>query len=278
MKAYIVDSFTDQPFQGNPAGVCLVDGPPLSEELMQKIAQELNLSETAFVSPAESQSGNADGSFEIRYFSPIMEIPLCGHATLAASRVLHARQHRTTIQFQTGHGVSIRVQADADAISMLMPAYATHPAEFPLALLKALGLSSVRNTEFNVEANILLLEVDDTDLLRGLQPDFQALRQSHDSIHGVVVTAASQRDGFDFHSRFFWPWSGGHEDPVTGVTHTFLTPYWSKRLAKSKMRAFQSSARSGFMDVELLDQQVRIRGQAVIVLEGVLAGSVRDLS
>jgi PhzF family phenazine biosynthesis protein len=154
---------------------------------------------------------------------------------------------------------------------MEFPVYETRPAEVPPALLAALGVKAVKNVAYNEETKILLLELANPDEVAELEPDFTALLRSHDCINGVLVTAASRSDGYDFHSRYFWPWSGTNEDPVTGGTHTFLTKYWSSRLGKTKMRSFQASKRTGFMEVELKKDKVQIQGQAVIVFEGRLA-------
>ena len=245
MKTFVVDSFTDTPFRGNPAGVCMVEG-ALTDALMLCIAQELNLSETAFISP-----GPGDRRIAIRYFSPKMEIPLCGHATLAAARVVFESLGYHDATFVTATGVALPVQTSIEAVTMRFPVYDTHPADAPPPLLAALGLSSVRNVALNEETRILLLEIADTTTLANLTPNFPALYASHDSINGVLVTAPSKADEYDFHSRYFWPWSGTDEDPVTGGTHTFLAKYWAQRLGKTTMRSYQASRRSGSMEVEL---------------------------
>ena len=151
---------------------------------------------------------------------------------------------------------------------MLFPIYETQNADVSSALLSALGLESVLNTVYNEETKILMLEIPSTEELLNLKPDFTALEKSHDAINGVLVTALSSEDEYDFHSRYFWPWSGTNEDPVTGGTHTFLANYWSQKLGKTKMKSFQSSKRSGFMEVELIGNELRITSQAVIFLEG----------
>lgn len=265
MKTFIVDAFTDRPFRGNPAGVCMVES-ELSDDVMLQIAQELNLSETAFIRPLEKS-----GTFSIRYFSPKMEIPLCGHATLASARVVFAAHGLSEAHFINIQALDLAVRTSKDRISMVFPVYETHPAEAPPALLAALGIKAIRNAVYNKETQDLLLEIADPNELAGLDPDFSALYRSHDSIKGVLVTAASGTDGYDFHSRFFWPWSGTNEDPVTGGSHTFLAKYWSTRLGKTKMKSFQSSQRSGFMDVELVDGHLLISSQAIIVFEGWMA-------
>lgn len=264
MKTFIVDSFTDTPFKGNPAGVCMVDA-PLSDERMLSIAQELNLSETAFLSALE-----ASGVYAIRYFSPKMEIPLCGHATLASAKVIFSTQELNEVHFRTIQNLNLSVTESNGRIVMEFPVYETWPAEAPPELLVALGVSGVRNVVYNQETHILLLELTTPEEVAGLDPDFAALVRSHDSINGVLVTAASGSGGYDFHSRYFWPWSGTNEDPVTGGSHTFLTKYWSARLGKTKMKSFQSSKRTGFMDVELIDGNLLITGDATIVFEGKL--------
>lgn len=262
MQTFIVDSFTNEAFKGNPAGVCLT-ATTLSENLMQSVAMELNLSETAFV-----QKQQSSGHYNIRYFSPKMEIPLCGHATLASAKVIFEETGLSEIHFSTIQGLDLFIRQSEGDIIMQFPVYDTRPAHVPVALLQALGLDEVINSVYNDETRILLLEIPDNKVLAGLKPDFQALQQSHNEIHGVLVTAIGTGD-YNFHSRYFWPWSGSDEDPVTGGTHTFLTPYWAKRLNKKRMSSFQSSARTGFMQVELLDdQQMLIRGTAVITFEG----------
>jgi PhzF family phenazine biosynthesis protein len=262
VRTFIVDSFTDTPFKGNPAGVCL-SGSQVSEESMLHIAQELNLSETAFLCPLET-----GGTFSIRYFSPKMEIPLCGHATLASAKVIFSLQKLNEVHFITIQNLDLSAKELEGRIVMELPIYETRPADAPPALLAALGVKAVRNVAYNKETKILLLEIATPQELAGLDPDFAALYRSHDSINGVLVTAASGTDGYDFHSRYFWPWSGTNEDPVTGGTHTFLAKYWASKLGKTKMKSFQSSKRTGFMEVELIDGKLQIQGQAVIVFEG----------
>src|SRR5215216_995407 len=265
MKTFIVDSFTDRPFKGNPAGVCIV-GSQLSDERMLHIAQELNLSETAFLSPLESA-----GAFAIRYFSPNMEIPLGGHATLASAKVIFSINKLNEVHFINIQNLDLSAKELDGQIVMEFPVYGTRPADAPPALLAALGVKAIKNSVYNEETKILLLEIGDTEELAGLDPDFVALQRSHNSINGVLVTAPARTDGYDFHSRYFWPWSGTNEDPVTGGTHSFLAKYWASRLGKTKLKSFQSSRRTGFMEVELVADKLRIHGQAVIVFEGHLA-------
>jgi PhzF family phenazine biosynthesis protein len=232
---------------------------------MLSVAQELNLSETAFIRATDREQ-----EFDIRYFSPKMEIPLCGHATLAAARVVFVARGFKEVCFRTIGNIDLSVQASEHQIAMVFPSYGTRPTKAPAPLLAALGISAIENAAYNEETKILLLELADPRVLAQLAPDFPALLRSHDSINGVLVTAPAANDGYDFHSRYFWPWSGSDEDPVTGGTHTFLTKYWSQKLGKTKMKSYQASKRSGFMEVELLDGKVVIRSQAIIVLEGTM--------
>ena len=263
IKTYIVDAFTDQRFSGNPAGVCLIES-ELEDTLMLSIAKELGLSETAFVRKIDNEN------YSIRYFSPKMEIPLCGHATLASSKVLFANDKSINkIHFINIQNLELIISNLGDDIIMQFPIYETEPASFPSLLTKALGLESVKNCEFNKETHILILEIEDSTVLSNLKPNFEELYKSHNEINGVLVTALSKKENYDFESRYFWPWSGTNEDPVTGGTHTFLAKYWSKRLGKSKMNSFQSSERSGYMEVELIDDKnMTIKSNAQIIFEG----------
>jgi PhzF family phenazine biosynthesis protein len=263
IRTFIVDSFTDTPFKGNPAGVCLVDS-QLTDERMLQIAQELNLSETAFLLPLESGD-----TFSIRYYSPKMEIPLCGHATLASAKVIFSIHKLSEVHFINIQNLDLSARELDGQIVMEFPVYETRPTDAPPALLDALGIKSIKNSVYNEETKILLLEIADSEELAGLDPDFAALQRAHSSINGVLVTAPG-KDGYDFHSRYFWPWSGSNEDPVTGGTHTFLTKYWASRLGKTRMKSFQSSRRTGFLDVELVGGKLLIQSQAVIVFEGQL--------
>lgn len=262
IPTFIIDSFTDQAFKGNPAGVCLLDQ-PLGDQEMLAIAAELNLSETAFVKRTEEEH------WSIRYFSPKMEIPLCGHATLASAQVLAEKYTPQSIRFTTGHGLELLVNLHEEGLLMELPRYETRPMHIPEGMLDALGLEEARNSVFNEETQILMIEIDSTDTLKRMSPDFNALVQTHDALHGVLVTAKGA-DAYDFHSRYFWPWSGSNEDPVTGATHTFMAPYWAERLGKNTMKSFQASARTGFMELELQEDQLLIKGKAVLVLDGIL--------
>ncbi|PRX54594.1 PhzF family phenazine biosynthesis protein [Flagellimonas meridianipacifica] len=265
IETYIVDSFTDEPFKGNPAGVCIVKN-ELSDSEMLSIAKELGLSETAFIGEI-----NETNEYPIRFFSPVMEIPLCGHATLASSKVLFERNGQNSLDFVNIQNLKLPIQRNGDFIKIGFPIYDTISKEVPFELLKALGINEVNNSVYNAETKILLLEIQSAEFLKNLTPDFDKLKKSHKEINGVLVTALSTKAGFDFESRYFWPWSGTNEDPVTGGTHTFLAKYWGKKLNKSKMKSFQCSERTGFMEVELLDEKnMTITSKAQIILKGKL--------
>ncbi len=277
---YVIDSFTDIPFSGNPAGVyfyeslggalgCEAGKDALSDGLMLNIAKELGLSETAFI------WRTAEAAYFIRYFSPKMEIDLCGHATLAAAQaVFHDNERLDHVEFETGAGLKLSARRNGDEILMRFPAYEMTPAKISAkvlgALLSALGIKDYTELSYHQEMKTLVIEINSAKVLANLAPDFGALLKSHDGLYGVSVTARSQHDNFDFESRYFWPWSGTDEDPVTGAIHCALAPYWSKRLGKTLMRARQCSARGGVMGLELIGGELIIRAQAKIIFKGEL--------
>lgn len=262
MKTYIVDSFTKEPFKGNPAGVCLPEY-GISEEKMLKMAQEFGLSETAFV----QQTDKAD-TYTIRYFSPKKELPLCGHATLAAAKIMFKNTGANEIHFIRTENVDLLIKQRNDDIIMEFPIYDTIETTVPAAMLVALGLTELVNTAYSPKNKIIILEISDAKLLSNLSPNFNALLSSHDAINGVLVTAPSNDKEYDYHYRYFWPWAGTNEDPVTGGVQTFLAKYWAEKLGKKIMKAFQSSSRTGYMDIELQAGKVLLISQAVIILEG----------
>lgn len=264
LKTYFVDSFTSEPFKGNPAAVCMPDD-EIGHEKMLKIAGEIGFSETAFI-----RQINGDNRYSIRYFSPKKEIALCGHATLASAKIIFEKTHASAISFITGENLNLTIEKNGSNIIMEFPIYDTVPLTTPQAVLRALGINHIINSSYSPKNKIILLEIADTQTLGSLNPDFNALINSYENINGVLVTAASGTDEYDFHYRYFWPWAGTNEDPVTGGVQTFLAKYWSTRLSKKKMNAFQSSQRTGFMTVELNGDKVLIYGTAVIVFEGYL--------
>jgi PhzF family phenazine biosynthesis protein len=255
MKIYQVDAFTDKPFTGNPAGVCVLPGPK-DDTWMQNVAREMNLSETAFLQQ------QADG-FRLRWFTPAVEVELCGHATLASAHILWetgllARDESARFYTLSGLLTATRRQGD---IELDFPATPDEPAEAPPGLAEILGakVMNFRGSRFDH-----LVEVGSEDTVRGLRPDFTRLKAL--PVRGIMVTSRASTPGFDFVSRFFGPAVGIDEDPVTGSAHCCLGPYWSMRLGKTEMLAYQASARGGVVGVTVMGDRVRLRGKAVTVM------------
>ena len=261
MKTYFVDSFTTEIFKGNPAAVCLPDS-NLDNDTMQKIATEIGFSETAFIKQI------TENTYSIRFFTPKIEIALCGHATLASSKIIFDATSFDKITFINRDSVEFVAEKSGSKIKMQFPVYDTEDVEVPPQMLEALGIKEIINKRYSAQNKIILIEIKSAKDLANLQPDFTALVNSYSGINGVLVTAVSDSGEFDFHYRYFWPWAGTNEDPVTGGTQTFLTKYWATKLNKTKLTAFQSSLRTGTMSTELLQDKVFISGEAVTVLEG----------
>jgi PhzF family phenazine biosynthesis protein len=254
-----VDAFADRPFTGNPAAVCVL-GRPRDAAWMQSVALEMNLSETAFLEPA-------DGGWGLRWFTPEVEIDLCGHATLASAHVLWESGQldpAAEARFHTRSGL-LTARRDGEWIWLNFPALPPAPAEVPAGLAEALGAQPVHvgRSRFDVIA-----EVESEEVVRALKPDLTRLRQVQ--ARGVIVTARGAGGEFDFVSRFFAPQSGVAEDPVTGSAHCVLAPYWAEKLGKREMTAFQASRRGGLVRVRLDGDRVHLGGRAVTVLRGEL--------
>ena len=256
-----VDAFTSIPFGGNPAAVCVLDTPP-TDEWMQKVAQEMNLSETAFV----CRQGD---DFNLRWFTPTVEVPLCGHATLATAHVLFSEGYLAPSEiarFQTLSGLLIAKKQDG-WIELDFPVNFSTAANSPPQLTAALDVKLK-----GVSQNSLgyLVEVESEAIVRQLQPDFNLLKTL--TVPGVIVTSgASDNSEYDFVSRFFAPGLGIDEDPVTGAAHCCLAPFWRDRLQKDQFLAYQASSRGGLVKVRYDgDDRVYLAGQAVTVLRGEL--------
>ncbi len=262
MKTYFVDAFTNQKFKGNPAAVCIVNK-PLTENTMQNIAKEIGFSETAFVNII------SDTSYRIRFFTPKKEILLCGHATLASAKVIFETTGIDRIAFLNIENTELDIEKAGAKIKMQFPVYDTEGIKVPESMLNALGIDSIIASRYNPENKIILIEINSTDTLGKLYPDFVSLVKSYNGINGVLVTAKAEDKIFDFHLRYFWPWAGTNEDPVTGGVQTFLTKYWVEKLNKSKLECFQSSERTGIMSTELANDKIGIYGEAQIVFEGI---------
>ncbi|UZD23433.1 PhzF family phenazine biosynthesis protein [Algoriphagus halophytocola] len=264
IKTFIIDAFTAELFKGNQAAVCLIPM-GLSESLMLSIAKEFGFSETAFVMRKDT------AEFAIRYFSPVQEIPLCGHATMASSKALFFEfPELSKITFQTKLAGDLTVVQRNGKIEMSFPLHPTEACGFDPELSKTLGISEVQDSRYNVFHNMLLLQMESSEDLEKLQPDFIKLKTINTSLNGVLVTAKSSRADFDYEYRYFFPWSGADEDPVTGGVQSFLAKYWSEILGKNTLNAFQCSSRTGSMEVEIVANSVSIRSDAVIFSSGEL--------
>ncbi len=261
---YQVDAFTDKPFAGNPAAVCLLDE-ELSPEAMLRIAGEMNLSETAFVQPPDS-----DGARKLQWFTPKVEVPLCGHATLATSHVLMRElEEESPLRFDTLSGI-LTVEEEMDRwIRMDFPVDPPEPDTPPKGLLEALGCPEEAPTLKAEKLWIVRLETQKE--LKKLKPDWAALGKVKlgEKRLGVSVTSPGTA-GNDFASRFFGPWVGVNEDPVTGMAHTVLGPYWMDELDATALRARQVSTRGGNLRVRKEGERISVSGQAVTVVKGTL--------
>lgn len=259
IKLFQVDAFTNQPFAGNPAAVCLLAA-AADEAWMQKVAAEMNLAETAFLAP------HTDG-YTLRWFTPAVEVDLCGHATLASAHILWeegALPGSAEARFHTASGLLTACRR-GEWIELDFPATPPTPREPPAALLAALGVPAtyVGNSIFD-----LLVEVEGPEQVRRLAPDLGMLAGLGG--RGVIVTSVSDLPGVDFISRFFAPAAGINEDPVTGSAHCCLGPYWAAKLGKLELTAYQASPRGGDLRVRVEGERVKLGGQAVTVLRGEL--------
>jgi PhzF family phenazine biosynthesis protein len=258
-----IDAFAEQAFSGNPAAVCLLDE-ERDAAWMQSVAAEMNLSETAFVRPAGEV-------YSLRWFTPAVEVDLCGHATLAAAHALWSEScvsDDVPIRFDTRSG-ELRAARQGDLIELDFPTTAPVAANLDQPeverLAKALGVMPVRFLQSDFD---LLVEVESAHAVRAARPDFRQLAWLE--YRGVIITSASDDPRFDFLSRFFGPAVGVDEDPVTGSAHCCLGPYWGERLGKSVMTAYQASARGGIVRVRVSGERVFLGGHAVTVFRGEL--------
>jgi PhzF family phenazine biosynthesis protein len=252
---YVVDAFTRRLFGGNPAAVCPLDAWP-RVELMQQVARENNLSETAFFVPA------GEARYDLRWFTPTVEMDLCGHATLASAFVIFTlldRSDAARLTFETRSG-ALTVTRDGDLLTMDFPSRPPTPCDAPVELLRGLGAPPsevLRSRDY-------LVRYDSEESVRSLKPDFRLLANL-DCI-GIIATAEGRES--DFVSRFFAPAAGVDEDPVTGSAHCTLVPYWSERLGKTRLRARQISERGGELLCEQRGERVGLSGHAVLYSEG----------
>jgi PhzF family phenazine biosynthesis protein len=258
MRIYIVDAFTDTMYQGNPAAVCILDSFQ-TDVWMQKVANEMNLSETAFVNRTEED-------YILRWFTPESEVDLCGHATLASAHVLWKEENclRDLISFQTKSGL-ITTERTGALIHMNFPLEIATDCEATQELIDGLGVPMQYVGRNRMD---YLIEVENEDIVKGLEPNFNILKKV--DARGIIVTSKSDSESSDFVSRCFYPAVGVNEDPVTGSAHCCLGPYWGKKLHKSNLHAIQLSNRRGVLDLNLHGGRIIISGQAVTTLKGEL--------
>ncbi|UCE29906.1 MAG: PhzF family phenazine biosynthesis protein [Candidatus Bathyarchaeota archaeon] len=267
---YQVDAFTDEAFKGNPAAVCILQN-KLKSELMAKIASEMKLSETAFTYPLGNKSLQETKAFSLRWFTPRVEVSLCGHATLATAAVLfrEIKVNANEIEFRTKSG-NLAAKEDRRGIRLGFPSDNPTSVKTPSPLLRAVGVKNFTNVLYGRNTKSLLIHLSSEEDVHNLKPDYRLMESTtvEKEIESVIVTAKGSHP-YDFISRFFSPWIGINEDPVTGAAHTVLAPYWSKLLNKNEMRAYQASTRGGELTVRLKpDNIVELIGNAVVVLKG----------
>jgi len=252
MDLTVVDAFTDRPFAGNPAAVAVIDAFP-DDERMHLVAREMNLSETAFVVP------RPDGAYDLRWFSPAVEVDLCGHATLATAHVLGGAG-----RFFTRSGELVTTPGDDGWIHMYFPADPVTAADSPVPMHVALGLDDPAVVWFVGRGkDKFLVELDDAATVRGLRPDLGIVATL--PALGVIVTAASDRSDADCVSRMFAPNAGIPEDPVTGSAHCTLAGYWGERLGLDELVGEQASARGGIVRMRPAGDRVVLGGRAVTI-------------
>jgi PhzF family phenazine biosynthesis protein len=258
-KIFQVDAFTDKPFAGNPAAVCILTE-VRDAAWMQDVAREMNLPETAFLSRQEE-------GFDLRWFTPTVEVALCGHATLASAHVLWEEgllDPQERARFHTRSGL-LTATYNQGEVEVNFPATPDETVSPPENLDKALG---VVPTHVGKSVYDYLVEVESEATVRNLRPDLGLLK-TYD-VRGTIVTSRSDSPAYDFVSRFFAPGAGIDEDPVTGSAHCCLGPYWSRRLGKKEFVAYQASERGGTVRVRLVDDRVGLGGRAVTVVRGLL--------
>ncbi|MEU9336245.1 PhzF family phenazine biosynthesis protein [Streptomyces sp. NPDC048290] len=267
MRIRIVDAFTDRPFAGNPAGVLLLDAFP-EDGWLQNVALEVNHAETAFAHPLPP-GGDAD--WALRWFTPVTEVALCGHATLATAHVLHSTgTQEGPVRFATRSGVLSARPAPDGSITLDFPTAPLTPVDVPEGVAEALGAQPLAATDTGPNVGDLVLELADERTVHALAPDHRALARY--SSRGIIATARAEDPsrGYDYVSRCFFPKVGIDEDPVTGSAHTALAPYWSERLGGPDLTGLQASRRTGLVRTGLRGPRTLLTGRAVTVIEGEL--------
>ncbi|XP_056616933.1 phenazine biosynthesis-like domain-containing protein [Triplophysa dalaica] len=276
---FTVDAFTSVPFKGNPAAVCLIEN-ELQDELYQSIAAEMNLSDTAFITRRNSMDFSSGARFGLRWFSPQTEVPLCGHATLASAAVLfHIKNNvNPVVVFETMSG-ELYVRQHGESLIMDFPLNKPKPQdqhEVKDLLRAAVGDLPIQDVCYSETTKKLMVRLADTcdrGKLVSLKPKAEVLlrHETTGKIKSLIITLKGAKTGHDFYSRVFAPWVGVPEDPVTGSAHTVLAGYWSEKLGKKNMLAYQCSSRGGELKLEIRDGgRLNIIGRAQIILQGTL--------
>jgi len=254
LRFWVVDAFTDTLFTGNPAAVCLPEF-PLPDRLMQQIAAEQNLSETAFAVPE-------NGGFHLRWFTPTVEVDLCGHATLATSFILAKLGHAGPFRYRTRSGLLVATVIDGE-IELDFPARAHHEIPAAESVAAAIGAAPI----LTLQSADLIAVLDSPATVATLTPDIAAIAKLPG---GAIIVTAAGGQGADITSRYFAPAYGIDEDPVTGALHTQVVPYWSSRLGRSTIKCRQASARGGTLTCAHVGDRVKMRGTATLFAEGLI--------
>lgn len=262
INTYIIDTFTSTPFKGNPTGICYLRE-MINDTAMQAIAGELNFPVSGFIQLMRGQE------YSIRYFTPITEIPACGHATLAAARTAAIEDNAATATFYTSSGIALTTTMNGNTVMMTYPKYAMQPFNVTDEILGSLQLQEFISAGYSPELETLFIETD-AATLRSVQPDYRRMERSSEEIKEIVLTSSSGTNGYDYLLRSFCPWIGIDEDPVTGSVHTVLSGFWKDRLHKSNLKAYQASARGGDLLVNAFDDKTEIGGETVVLLKGTI--------
>jgi PhzF family phenazine biosynthesis protein len=263
---FIVDTFSSQPFSGNPTGICYTEH-ELGNDVMQQIAKELHLPVTAFF----NKDAIIHDSYRLRYFTCFSEIPVCGHATLGAAAIVFDVNSLLKTNFITQGGMLLEAISTNGLIQIKYPAFEIFQNKVSAEMLYSLGIDTYKSAGYCSELEALFIELANPETLRNASPDFQKLVASSDTVKEVVLTCLSDKNAYDYLLRSFCPWIGIKEDPVTGSVHSVLAGYWGSRLKKNSLVAYQASERGGEIHIFVAGDGVLIGGATRLVLKGELS-------
>lgn len=273
LPIYQVDVFTKEYYKGNPAAVCILEN-TLEDSEMKSIAAEMNLSETAFLMNLKDTLN----TYSLRWFTPEVEIPLCGHGTIAAAKILFDEIGigKDEIIFHTKSGM-VSAQKYGQGIGIDFPIDDPIDFQLPKELIEALGIQHYEDAKIGKNTRKIILRVKDYKEIENLNPDFEKMKNlsSKDGLKGIAVTTYGNQK-YDFISRYFNPWAGVNEDPVTGSVHTVLGPYWGGILGKEQLLAYQASPRGGEIIMKIKGNRVELIGEAIMVLKGEIYTPVKE--